>query len=137
MARVFLLDLVRQGPLSPMGYVRQAALAVFRQQGMKAVQLFVDCRLVQGAVKNVDRLVPTTHATSLWSWVTRCGGRHRVGDYVSDKAKRRANAWEGVYCRSCSLSRWRSSLRHCRCGPSPTRTAKWITIRFRSPTSPV
>src|ERR1044071_1662936 len=67
-------------PLAPRRRLRNAAATVLGQQGVKPVEFFGDCRLVQRAIKDVDRLVPTTHATSLWSWVTRCGGRHRVGD---------------------------------------------------------
>ena len=43
--------------------------------GVEPLELFVDGGLFQGAVKDVHRLVATSHDTSLWSWATRrrCG----------------------------------------------------------------
>src|SRR4029077_9423593 len=104
-AGVFLLDLIRHRALAPMGHVRQRAFAVLGQEEVKAIEFFGHCRLVQGTIKNVDRLVPTIHATSLWSWVTRCGGRHRVGDMFCAAKDRheeasRARMW---YCRGTTV----------------------------------
>src|SRR2546421_626561 len=72
-ARVLLLDLECHRSLAPVGHVRKRTFAFLGQKAVKAIQLFGDCRLVQRTIKDVNRLVPTIHATSLWTWVTRRG----------------------------------------------------------------
>src|SRR2546422_5068996 len=74
-ARVLLLDGVGERALAPVGHVRDGAFPVPGQLGVELFEFLVDRGLFQHWIEDVDRLVATSHATSLWSWATRrrCG----------------------------------------------------------------
>src|SRR2546425_8153993 len=74
-ARVLLLDGVGERALAPVGHVRDGAFPVPGQLGVELFEFLVDRGLFQRGIEDVDRLVATSHATSLWSWATRrrCG----------------------------------------------------------------
>src|SRR2546430_3726198 len=66
-ARVLLFDRVGEGALTPVGHVRDRALGVLGQERVKPLQPFVDRGLFQRRIEDVNGLVATSHATSLWS----------------------------------------------------------------------
>src|SRR5256885_205686 len=66
-ARVLLLDRVGESALTPVGHVRDRALGVLGQERVKPLQAFVDRGLFQRRIEDVNGLVATSHATSLWS----------------------------------------------------------------------